>query len=114
MTDLSDWGGGIDHAEDEADDGPVGTEDDESRVADRARCRALTSSGQRCQGSDSRDEDGLCPSHSRDSNVLTIDDDPAYLIGATAGDIWPNPAENIDGWDEIKSGLQEVSGFHWE
>ncbi|MFC4987420.1 hypothetical protein [Saliphagus infecundisoli] len=46
--------------------------------------------------------------------MITIDDDPAYLIGATVGDIWPNPAESIDGWDEIKSALQEVSDFHWE
>lgn len=120
MTDLSDWGGGIDPSDGEHDDDLEGdgheSGDGDSRGSGGGgRCRALVAGGTRCpaEAVEEAGGGGLCDSHGGDAAVISIDDDPAYVIGATAGDLWPEPAEEVDGWDEITAALEPVSVFDW-
>ena len=79
MTDLSQFGGGIDQPEtSETDD----STDTKSRYTFRAgRCWSLAAGGRRCRQSAS--EGDLCYMHSREYRTITVESDPVTLIRRT-------------------------------
>lgn len=117
MADLTDFGGGV-----ETDDGvetDVGRDDSADRMFAGARCRVIKlGEGTRCRGDVTGPmadrEAGLCPHHAQTRAPVTIDDDPAQLIGATSGHVPTQFADEIAGWPRIRAALEETSDYQWE
>lgn len=90
MTDLSDFGGGVESTESDSDT----TDDGGKSYGDgysyrNGRCRAIARDGTRCSAPSQFDED-CCATHARDQFVVTIDDDPKEVVEHTAQSVWSN------------------------
>lgn len=90
MSDLSDFGGGIEaEATDQpadADDGGFGSGKYSYRTG---RCKAITNDGQRCSAPTGYGKD-CCHTHQISERAVTIDDGPRELIEATTRTLWRN------------------------
>lgn len=90
MTDLSEFGGGVDRAEaDQADTDTGGFGDDHGYQYRTGRCRAIDTSGTRCSAPSTHGEP-CCHQHGLDDRGTTIDDGPVALIEATTRTVWTN------------------------
>jgi hypothetical protein len=88
VTDLSDFGAGVDSADGEEGDGSSVSSG--RRHYPRGRCRALNAAKKRCRGHPAVSADEFCHMHSRSEPLATIDDGPKRLLAVTAGVLWAN------------------------
>lgn len=104
MTDLSDFGAGVerdDQSEDDASDA-WGTE---HIHYPHGRCRAMTVDGQTRCGSPAQYGSDTCPNHPVDSpSTTTIDDGPRALIEVTVRKTWDR-FEN----DAVRAAVRQVA-----
>jgi hypothetical protein len=105
MSDLSDFGGGVEMAEvdDTSTDQDGGFGDGQTYTYRHGRCRAITTDGARCK-SPKGFREPLCHTHQMQHDAVTIDDGPVELIEATTRTIWRN-FEN----DRVREAVREVS-----
>jgi len=88
MTDLSDFGAGVDQPDSDDETEPATTT---SRSYPNGRCPGITTDGTRCRANTSRmDNDGLCSVHQRQHDPITIHDGPKRLIEVTSRQMWRN------------------------
>lgn len=118
MTDLSDFGGGLDresynreHYEEDDDDS--GSSNPEYRTG---RCRGITVQGDRCSGSVAGsnigdDDPDLCHMHGNATSVYTIDDTPMSLIEATSRTPWDRLDERDVDHRRIRQAVHLIHGL---
>lgn len=109
MTDLAQFGGGIEQAENDDEE----SSSSDSRYKFKAgRCRGITNDGDRCRGSAS--EGDLCYYHDLDDHCVTIDSDPVTLIERASGKLFENLGElNVDE-DLIRGVVHNLVGLEDE
>lgn len=104
MTDLADFGGGVDEPADKPTDASDDNAPGYGHTYRNGRCRALTSNGQQRCSSPAEHDSPTCHMHPVDSpSTRLIDDHPTDLIEATARTPW-RKFENL----RIISAVREV------
>lgn len=114
MTNLADFGAGIDEPDLECEPEP---EPETQRVYNHGRCRALSmTENRRCRAGASSmgDDDTLCGVHERQDNVVTIDDDPVTLIEWTARKWFDDLGEHDVDADLIRAAVHNLVGLEDE
>ncbi|MDF9748393.1 hypothetical protein [Natrinema salsiterrestre] len=106
MSDLSQFGGGIEQSETGTEEG----DSSDSRYKYKAgRCRGITNDGDRCRASAS--EGDLCYNHDLDDHCVTIDSDAITLIEWTSRTKFEN-LEDLDvDEDLIREAVHNVVGL---
>jgi len=108
MTDLSDFGAGVETRS--GDDESTGGGYASDRKYQTGRCRAIDRNGQRCSGPCESAAD-FCHSHGMEADPVTIDDGPIRLIEATSRTIWRD-FEGLDvDHERIRSVLHNLVGL---
>lgn len=112
MTDLSQFGGGIEQPE---TDDEIGESDRTSsdRAYKNARCRGITNDGHRCAAPASHmwGAESLCGVHSGSNSRVTIDSDPISLIEATSRKLFMNLGDLDVDEDLIRQAVHNIYGL---
>lgn len=112
MTNLADFGGGIDQPETEHETDDEDSGDDRYKYS-AGRCRAIAkSNGRRCRGSAS--EGDLCYYHEHENDPVTIDSDPITLIEWTSRKLFRNLGDLDVDEELIRQAVHNIYGLEDE
>ncbi|UHQ96414.1 hypothetical protein [Natrinema halophilum] len=113
MTDLSQFGGGIDRPEIEDEDDSDSETDSSNRPYANVRCRGITTEGRRCAAPASNMWGGesLCGVHSGSNSSVTIDSDPISLIEATSRKLFMNLGDLDVDEELIRGAIHNIHGL---